>query len=626
MDEAQVSSEASTLTRLTHAFVWVAVPALLFVQLFVTFRGLSSPLGMEQAQVARELARGNGFLTQTVRPFEWRQLLDHGKAASPLEMRNTHAPPLQIFVLAPVFKAFKPFWSFNESADIVENNKNVYFMDRVVAAVGLFFFIAAAGVAWLTARRLFDVTVAGWMFVTLLASQLLWDVARSGLPQMMVLFFFSIALHQFFLALQRREDGESTAGCALVIGLMGALMVLSHWMGLWLVLGLSCAAAWQLRSRTLSALLVLGPALIALTAWGLRNQMLCGDPFGGVKATLQATLAYASDSRLLRDFSGENPPASAEFVARKVVANFTLQVQDIYKHCGAVLPAALFFIALLHPFRRAEVRSLVRSLAVVWLFAAAGMSLVGLPLKEEDVNQIHTLFVPAMTTFGFAFLAVLWGRLGVSHARSSWWSRHGLAASAFTISALPMISTLPAELTMGLGNKGEFAHWPPYIPKQIHKVAAYADKSEVIFTDVPWAVAWYADRAAVWLPMDRKQFTEMRALTDKQLITIAGFLMTPESLRSDHVADVFKGDYRDWSRLAFRGIGAGFGTDIMAQSDFPYREFIPLAGQPGNEPGRYVYEMAFMSDRKRWETVPVKVADKKQADAAQAGQTGPARP
>ena len=32
------------------------------------------------------------------------------------------------------------------------------------------------------ARRLFDDTVAGWTFVTLLACQLLWDVARSGLP------------------------------------------------------------------------------------------------------------------------------------------------------------------------------------------------------------------------------------------------------------------------------------------------------------------------------------------------------------------------------------------------------------------------------------------------------------
>lgn len=621
-----MSLEKNTLTRLTRAFVWVAVPALLFVQLFVTFRGLSSPLGMERAQVARELARGNGFHTLTVRPYEWRQLLDHGKPASPLDMQDTYTPPLQALVLVPVFKAFEPFWPFNESADIRENNKSIYFMDRVVAAVGLLFFIAAAGVAWLTARHLFDVTIAGWMFVTLLACQFLWDVARGGLPQMMILFFFTIALHQFMLALQRRASGGATAGHALVMGLMGVLIVLSHWMGFWLVLGLTCVAAWQLRPRTLSVLLVLGPALLALVAWGMRNQALCGDIFGGVKATLQAMLAYASDSWLLRDFSGNSPPAAADFVARKVMTNFTLQVQDFYMHCGAVLPAALFFIALFHPFRRAEVRAFGWSLAVIWLFAALGMSLAGLPLKEKDVNQIHSLFIPAMTTFGFAFLAVLWGRMGITHARASWWSRHGLAGAAFTVSALPMITALPAELMLGLGNKGEFVHWPPYLPRQIHKVAAYTGKTELIFTDMPWAVAWYADRTAVWLPMDRKQFDEMRSLAEKQNVSVAGFLMTPESLRVERVADVFNGEYREWARLAFRGIGAGFGTDIMAQSDFPYREFIPLAGQPGSEPGRFVAEMAFMSDRKRWETVPDNAADKKQADAAPSRQPDPVKP
>ena len=613
MDETRLSSGQNTLTRLTRAFVWVAVPALLFVQLFVTFRGLSSPLGMEQAQVARELARGNGFHTLTVRPYAWRQLLDHGKEASPLDMRDTFTPPLQALLLAPVFKAFEPFWEFDTSM-------NVYFMDRVVSAVGLMFLLGAAGMAWLTARRLFDERIAGWVFVTILACQFLWDVARSGLPQMMMLFFFSIALDQFMRALQGAASGRGTAGHALVMGLMGALVVMSHWMGVWLVLGLACVAAWQLRPRISSALLVLVPALLALAAWGVRNQTLCGDVFGSAKGTLQSALVYASDSWLLRDFSGNSPPAAADFLVRKLMINFTAQVEDFYAHCGALLPAALFFIALFHPFRRAEVRAFGWSLGVIWLFAAAGMSLTGLPLKEKDANQIHSLFIPAMAAFGFAFLAVLWGRLGINHARGGWWSRHGLAAAAFTVSALPMITSLPAELTLGFGNKGGLAHWPPYMPRQIHKVAAFTKPDEIILTDMPWAVAWYADRPAVWLPMERKQFDEMRALAGKQNVAVAGFLMTPESLRADRAAEVFSGEYREWARLAFRGIVAGFGLDTMAQGDFPYREFIPLAGQPGNEAGRFVAEMAFMSDRKRWETVGDSAAEKKQADAAPAGR------
>jgi hypothetical protein len=612
MDGPALLPEPNALTRLTRASVWVAVLALLFVQLFVTFRGLSSPLAMEQAQLGRELARGNGWHTLIVRPFAWRQLLDHGKEASPLEMRDTSTAPLQPLVLAALFKAFEPFWEFDGA-------RNAYFLDRVVAALGLLFFLGAAGIAWLTARRLFDGTVAGWMFVTLLACQFLWNVARSGLPQMMMLFFFTIALDQFLRALQRSAGGGSSPWHALIMGLAGALLVMSHWMGLWLVLGLACVAAWQLRPRTLSAALVLAPSLLALAAWGARNQAVCGDVFGSAKGSLQAALVYATDSWLLRDFAGNSPPAAAAFVLKKLMTNLTVQVQNFYLYCGAVLPAALFFIALLHPFRRAEVRAFGWSLGVIWLFAAVGMALTGLPLGEKDAGQLHTLFVPAMTTFGYAFLAVLWGRLGINHARAGWWPRHGLAAAACTISALPMITTLPTELTQGLGSKGEFAHWPPYMPRQIHKIATFTGSDELIFTDMPWAVAWYADRPAVWLPMDRKQFDEMRALAERRHIGIAGILMTPESLRAERAADVFSGEYRQWARLAFRGTAAGFGTDLMAQSEFPYREIIPLAGQPGSEPGRFAAEMAFMSDRRRWESATESATEKRQAQAGPAG-------
>jgi len=619
MDGAPRVAGRSAITWLTRACVWVALPALLFVQLFVTFRGLSSPLGMEQAQVARELARGAGFHTLTVRPYAWRQLLDHGREVSPLELRDTFTPPLQTVLLAPVFKAFEPFWGFDTSM-------NVYFMDRVVAAVGLMFFLGAAGMAWVTARRLFDERIAGWVFVTILACQFLWDVARSGLPQMMMLFFFSIALDQFMRALQAAAAGRGAAGHALVMGLMGALVVMSHWMGVWLVLGLACVAGWQLRPRIPSALLVLTPALLALAAWGMRNQTLCGDVFGSAKGTLQAALVYASDSWLLRDFGGNSPPAAADFLVKKLMMNFTAQVTDFYAHCGALLPAALFFIALFHPFRRAEVRAFGWSLGVIWLFAAVGMSLTGLPLKEKDGNQIHSLFIPAMSAFGFAFLAVLWGRLGVNHVRGGWWSRHGLAAAAFTVSALPMITSLPTELTFGFASKGGLAQWPPYMPRQIHKVAAFTRPDELILTDMPWAVAWYADRPAVWLPMERKQFDEMRALAGKRNVTVAGFLMTPESLRADRAAEVFSGEYREWARPAFRGVVAGFGLDTLAQSDLPYREYIPLAGQPANEPGSFVAEMAFMSDRKRWEMVGGGATEKKHADAASSSRPGAVKP
>ncbi len=585
-------SNKDGITGLTLAFMTVAVGVLFFVQLFVTFRGLSAASGMDQAQVAREFARGHGLHTKVVRPYEWRQQIDAGKAAQPGALSDTMNPPLQALMLAPFFKAFESFWGF-------DTNSNIYFLDRVVATMGMLFFLGSVAMGWLIARRLFDETIAGWTALTVLVCQFLWDVARSGLPQMMMMFFFLIALRSLLIGLEKATQNESAVKQALVIGCMGALMVLTHWMGVFLVIGFTLVTAWLLRPRALAAALTGLIPLVALIAWGARNQTVCGDVFGSTKATLQSVIALSSDTLLLRDFSGKSPMAAAEILAKKTAFNLVAQLRDLYTHLGAVLPAALFFFAILHPFKRRAVRFFGWSLLILWLFSVLGMALLGLPGKESDANQIHSLFIPVMTAYGFAFLAVLWGRLGFQGFRAGWWSRHGLAAMALAITAMPMLLSLATEVTHGLSHKDQFAQWPPYLPKQINKIGSFTQENELVLTDMPWAVAWYADRPGAWLPMEKKDFPEMKKAAEERGKGIAGIFMTPLSLNAEHIADIFTGDYHDWAAPAMRGILMGFGVDVMAQTDLPCRYFLPLAGQSIDK--GFVAEMLFMSDRKRWE-------------------------
>ena len=607
-------------TLLTRAFVWVAVPTLLFVHLFVTFRGLSNPTGMEHAQLARELARGNGFHTKMVRPYAWRQLIDHGKENPPMEMTDTINAPLQPLLLAPVFRMFESSWLY-EAAEAGAPRPSVYFMDRVVAAVALIFFFASAFMAWLTARALFDETIAGWTFVSLMVCQLLWDVARSGLPQMVVLFFFSVALHQLASGLERTSRGAGTTVQSLVIGMMCALMVMAHWMALAVVAGMIVSVAWQFRPRAVSASLVTAPVVLVLVAWAMRNHAVCGDAFGSAKSVLESALALNTDSWLQRDFSGIIPPTAPDFVTKKVIANVASQIHELWGYLGASLPAALFFLALLHPFRSGVVRIFSTCLAMMWLFALLAMAFTGLPLKTEDANQLHTIFIPAMASFGFAFLAVLWGRLGHGGPHRGWWSRHGAAAGACIISVLPMFTTLPTELTIGLATKGQFAHWPPYLPERTADVREYAKDNEYVMSDAPWTVAWYADTTSVWLPLKRKQFHEMSEAAKESGAEVAGILMTPESLRSERAADVFaeNSEYHDWTPLVFRGVMAGFGVDVagidsLMKESIPCREFHPLHGQPGN--GRLIVEIAFMSDSRPWEHKKGSTEEKKATAAS----------
>ena len=62
---------AGTLIR--HSLFFIVLIILTLGNLFTLFRGLNSPQAMDQAQIAREIARGNGFATKMIRPVAYYQ-------------------------------------------------------------------------------------------------------------------------------------------------------------------------------------------------------------------------------------------------------------------------------------------------------------------------------------------------------------------------------------------------------------------------------------------------------------------------------------------------------------------------------------------------------------------------
>ncbi len=573
----------------------VAVVVLVFVHLFVTFRGLYSPMAMDQAQIARELARGNGFQTKVVRPYTWKQSLKAGRDESLSHQSDTFNAPLPSLVMAPIFKALSSQWDFGVAS-------RIYPLDRVIACLSILFFLGAVGISYLTVQRLFDDRIAGWMVVGVLACEFLWDVARSGLAPMMLLFFLAATLHLLVLALERKEEGRDAKLQALGIGLMAATMLLTHWMAVWLVLGLVVASVLYLTPRHLIGLLVVIPSAVALGAWAMRNHAVCGDFFGASKALFQGALLPSSVTTLLRDFSGTSPAVNLDVLVRKLMENLTSQLRSIYEHLGCSLAAALFLVSLLHPFKRSSTSQFRWALAIIWLSATVGMVVTGLPDNQMDDNQLHCLFIPLMSAYGLALLAVMWARLRME--RNSWWAENGFALIASVIGALPMLTKLPTDVLLGLHLKGEFAHWPPYLPDRLAKLREMTTEKEVLFTDAPCALAWYADRTSVWLPMEKAHFNGMKALLGGHGDVIAGFVMTPVSARCEYLGGIFNGEYRSWAAQIYRGMTVVFGVDLMAQSDFPYKLLFPLAGQSIDD--RYIAEIVFMSDSKRWEKVASK--------------------
>jgi len=570
----------------------VGIALLFLVQLLITFRGLSSPAAMDQAQMAREIARGNFFQTQVVRPFAWYQQREAGKEVNPLAMVDTRQPPLPSLLLAPVFKGLEAHWNNTPQ-------NRVYVLDRVVAAISLLFLLGAMGMTQLTVERLFDAKIANWTVLIMAGCQLLWDVATGSLAPMMLLFFFSTALFLLVLMHERLLDGkDNQAGFAFGIGILAALMVFTHWMALWLIPGLLAAVFYVLRPRV-AMILAVAPLLGALVFWMARNVELTGDFAGTAKATLQGLLLTHGESFVQRNFADANALWAPEMLTRHLLHYVIQQFGGIYQFLGAALPAVLFFAALLHPFRKEETRSLSHSLAIMWLGAFIGMCFTGVKSTQIQDQQLHYLFIPLFTAYGLAFLFVLWARIPVGQ-RNTRWSRHGIAVIAFTLSLLPMLHTLPNLIVLGIRNKGMMAYWPPYLPERLAELKTLTGDNELLVSDMPWAVAWYADRPCLWLPREPAQLEEMRKLMTENGQTVAGLVITPWSASGDSINAVLRNEYQPWASAIYLGTGSSLGVDTLTPSSLPFRELLVLAGEYSAD-GRVLAEILFLSDRKRWE-------------------------
>jgi hypothetical protein len=74
---------------------------------------------------------------------------------------------------------------------------------------------------------------------------------------------------------------------------------------------------------------------------------------------------------------------------------------------------------------------------------------------------------------------------------------------------------------------------------------------EVIATDMPWAVAWYADRRALWLPDSLSVFNDFG---DYKTLggPVNGLYLTPISGTDNKLRDIVKGEYREWALVIQR--------------------------------------------------------------------------
>ena len=534
------------------------------------FKGLNHERSIEQAQISREIARGNGFSTKMIRPLALWQF-QKGTGVFPIENTpDTYHAPLNPFINSFFLRLTKDSWAMT-------TKETAYPSDKVLAAVQLFFFLAAMLVNYFTAWRLFDQKLATFVVTILLVCERFWDFSMSGLPQMLMLLLFSGVAYTMVRAVEARVAGRSSLWWAMSTGVLFGLLALTHAITLWIFAGALLFALIYFLPRGRDAAVMLAIVAVMYAPWMVRNAKVCGNPLG-ISWYSGLTEIKGTEGDIMRALEIKSDGMSPPLFRLKIQGQIIQQFGEMYKLLGSVLVAPVFFLTMLHLFKRPETAAFRWCVLLMWLSAVLGMAVFGIgnetvPNNTLQSNDLHILFVPLLTAYGFAFVLMMWARLEIRVRLV----QLAFMSTLYIVSSLPFIQNLVVLEQPPAGR----VQWPPYVPPFIAILNTWTNPNEIIASDMPWAVAWYADRKSLWVPKTVADFVK---LNDYESLGnhLIGLYLTPVTGDRGFMRDIVKGEYREWHPFILRQVNV---------KDFPLRA---VTAMPIDN------ECVFYSDRDRW--------------------------
>ncbi len=554
------------------AVIGVLIFGVALALLLFRFRGFAHAEAMDQAQVARQLANGKGFTTNFIRPLALWQIeantgtkVDLGKT----EMPDTFNQPLAVLLNVLPIKLSGNAMKFRQDTRVPAE-------ERWIAAFAMLLFLGSVVLQFFLVRRLFDQRLALLSAGLTLICSLFWQFTVSGLPQILMLVIFLCTLYAVTRAIEENQAGRLATKWFVLVGALFGLLTLCQGLAVWPFVGLLIFAVIYFRPRGYSIAVMLAGFAVVVTPWLVRNYQLTGNIFGTANYWIFDGVK-GSASAAFRSAVGEFNDVRPTMWRPKMQAGLLFQMGNLFALLGSGVAAPLFFVSLLHPFKRRETAHLRWAILSMWLLSIVGMAIYGLQpgaAQTSDAvssNQLHVLFVPIMIAFGLAFLLTLVSRL-------SFWEvpflQRIFLIGLFTVSGLPLaISLLPSASTPEV-------QYPPYVPALAHQWNSWSAPGEIVVSDQPWAVAWYADRKSLWLPVKLVDFAKM---SDFKTLgaPFAGLFLSPITEHGRWRPEILKGEYKEWAQVI---VGAPNPT-------FPFKEMV--AAMEG--------DFLFYSDSRRWE-------------------------
>lgn len=530
LQETLAGMESGALARwIQRALLLIVAAALIIYSTLFSFFTFDTEDGFDQAQIARQIATGEGFSTKVIRPLALHFLIQKErpyKGEGP--MPELSQAPLNPYLMSMVY------FFVDEPMEVT--TQRILLADRLVVVLhGVLLILAIAG-TYILGRLLFDEMLGILSATIVLFCGLFWEFTQSALPQIPLTFLFVVALLFLAKATQDEVEGRMPILWLVLSGLTMGLMTLAHGTAFWIFLGalVFCAIFFRQRVLLAPAFLVSYAAVAVILV--IVNFNTSGTPTG------MAWLSVVEGAPHSRDYwEGEYKPdwdIVKTTIDRKIGFEFRNQFENLFQNLGLNIVAPIFFLSLLHPFKRRDTGAMKWAVLTMFVALLIGMSFFSHDAAGVDIGQLHSLFIPVFVIYGLAFLIVLWNR-GAPPIPLLRVLAMGLLLG---ICAVPLILKVAAPTNPGHA-------WPPYFyliltadPEEPGaSLAEFVPEDRSILTDIPEAVAHHSNRVAVQAPNDFRlavQFIEL-GNTDYSHTSIAAAYFTPVTGDRKFVTDQF---------------------------------------------------------------------------------------
>jgi hypothetical protein len=482
------------------------------------FHGLPTEWTMQQADLARQLARGQGFTTLANYPQTYAVLKARGVPFD--ETRpypELHHAPLYPLLLAALFKALPDsIWTHRPEPP------GGWAPDYAVLALNLALFWLAIALAWCLAKRLFDERAAWIAAVATAVSVTLWQqtVVAGGLPLLMVLL---LAVFAVIAGLEETVPDRPALGWPLLgrvgaLGALGALLFLTEYSAGLALLPLGGYLAWRVggAARWPALGVLAGVAGLLASPWLARNVVVVGHPLGLAwqNLALKAGDTTAEPSAQRNLASVQPPGLEVKKLGNKGLTGLELNLRERIWSGGGLLLTAFFVAGLAYQFRHGPANRARWCFGVLALALLAGQAFFG---SGESPRLPAYYLAPLIIVFGAGFFLVLMDSQPRLAPHWRW-----VAAGLLALQALPLVRDC-------LEPRKVHFYYPPYFPNLFMELRRDVEARFLpgagVATDVPAGTAWYG-QMRVWSKPDRLR--DFYVITVEQ--NIGALLLTPVTL------------------------------------------------------------------------------------------------